>query len=68
MPSILYDVERWREYAKQMRALSRTISHPPIKQQTIAAAAGFDRIAYLASKLQSTSEQRPKRQRWGGAA
>jgi len=61
----LYDVELWREYAKQMRALSTRVTDPRIKQRALVAAEGFERIADLASKLRSTSE---RRRRWGSAA
>lgn len=61
----LYDVELWREYANQMRALSKRVTDPRIKQRALVAAAGFERIADLASKLRSTTE---RRRRWGSAA
>ena len=60
MQTTLYDVELWREYAMQMRALSQAMTDPQTKQHTLAAAAGFDRIAELASTLESKRERRPK--------
>ncbi len=65
MPPTLHDVELWLEYANQMRELSKKITDPRIRQRTLAAAAGFEHIADLASKLRSTSE---RRRRWGWAA
>ncbi len=65
MQTILYDVELWREYAKQMHSLSRRATDPRIRQRALAAAAGFERIAELASKMRTNSEQR---RRWGRAA
>jgi len=62
MSSTLYDIELWREYAQQMRALSQKASDPRVRQRALAAAAGFERIADLASKLQSSGE---RRRRWG---
>ena len=62
MSSTLYDIELWREYAQQMRALSRRMADPRARQHALAAAAGFERIADLASKLRSISE---RRRRWG---
>ncbi len=53
MQSTLYDVELWREYAAQMRALSGSINDPGTRQRTLEAAAGFDQIAQLAGKLGS---------------
>jgi hypothetical protein len=53
MQSTLYDVELWREYAAQMRTLSGSINDPKARQRTLEAAAGFDQIAQLASKLGS---------------
>ncbi len=65
MSSILYDVELWREYAKQMHALSRKVTDPRIRQRALAAAAGFEQIAELAAKMRSSAE---RRWRWGWAA
>jgi len=53
MPTKLYNVQLWREHAAQARELSRALSDPRTKQQISDIAAGFDRIAELASKLQS---------------
>jgi len=58
MSPTLYDVELWREYAKQMRALSQKMTDPRIRQHTLAAAIGFERIANLAGQLQAASERR----------
>jgi hypothetical protein len=65
MLTTLYDVELWHEYANQMRALSKRVIDPRIRQRALAAAAGFEHIAELASKLRSSSE---RRRRWGWAA
>jgi len=62
MSSTLYDIELWREYAEQMRALSQRVTDPRVERRALAAAAGFERIADLASKLRSSSESR---RRWG---
>ena len=51
MQPTLYDVDLWREYAAQMRALSGVMTDASAKQRTLEAAAGFDQIAQLASKL-----------------
>ncbi len=53
MPTKLYDVQLWREHAAKARALSRVLTDPRTKQQMSDIAAGFDRIAELASTLQS---------------
>jgi hypothetical protein len=53
MQSTLYDVELWREYAAQMRALSGSIKDEKTRRRTLEAAAGFEQIAQLASKLGS---------------
>lgn len=65
MSMILYDAELWHEYANQMRALSKKVTDPRMRQHVVDAAIGFDRIADLASKLRSTSE---RRRRWSWAA
>ena len=62
MSSTLYDIELWREYAEQMRALSQRATDPRVRRRALAAAAGFERIADLAGKLRSSSE---RRRRWG---
>ena len=62
MPGTLYDVELWSRHAAEARALSRTIADPQTRRQILNVAAGFDRIAQLASQLASASE-RPKRGR-----
>ena len=53
MPTKLYNVQLWREHAAKARALSRALTDPRTKHQMAAIADGFDRIAELASKLQS---------------
>ena len=63
MSPILYDVELWREYAKQMRVLSQKTTDPRISRHMLAAATGFERIADLAGQLQSASE-RQRRSVW----
>ena len=55
MPQTLYNVQLWRKHAAEARALSKALSDPKTKQQMSHIAAGFDRIADLASKLQSTN-------------
>ena len=65
MSLILYDVELWHEYASQMRALAKSMADPRMRQRMLAAAAGFERIAELAKKLQDAPE---KRRRWNWAA
>ncbi len=57
MQSTLYDVDLWREYASQLRALSGTMPDPQSKQRTLEAADGFENIAQLASKLESTGKR-----------
>jgi hypothetical protein len=57
MQSTLYDVDLWREYAAQLRALSGTIPDPRAKRQTLEAADGFEHIAQLAGALQSTGKR-----------
>lgn len=61
MPSILYDIELWREYANEMHALSQQMSDPRMRRHALAAAAGFERIADLAEKLQMEVERRRRR-------
>ena len=61
MPSILYDIELWREYANEMHALRQMATDPRIRQHALAAAAGFDRIAALAERLQMEAERRRRR-------
>jgi hypothetical protein len=51
MQSTLYDSDLWREYAAQMRALSGATPDPHVRQRTLDAAMGFERIAQLADKL-----------------
>jgi len=57
MASILCDVTLWLEHAKEMRALCEVVADPEEKQQMLAVAAGFDRIAELA-KEQAAVEER----------
>jgi hypothetical protein len=54
MNTTLYNVQLWRKHAAEARALSKALSDARTKQQMSDIAAGFDRIADLASKLQST--------------
>jgi hypothetical protein len=61
MLTTLYDAELWHEYANQMRALSKKVTDPRIRQHALVAAAGFERIADLANKLRLTCE---RRRRW----
>jgi len=53
MNTTLYNVQLWRKHAAEARALGKTLRDPRTKQQMADIAAGFDRIADLASKLQS---------------
>lgn len=53
MPQTLYNIQLWRKHAAEARTLSKAVSDPSTKQQMSDIAAGFDRIADLASKLQS---------------
>ena len=53
MPQTLYNIQLWRKHAAEARALSKALSDPRTKQQMSDIAAGFDRIAELASRLQS---------------
>jgi hypothetical protein len=55
MNTTLYNVQLWRKHAAEARALSKALRDPKTKQQMSDIAAGFDRIADLAGKLQSTS-------------
>ncbi len=55
MPQTLYNVQLWRKHAAEARALGKALSDPKTKQQMSDIAAGFDRIADLASKLQSVN-------------
>ena len=55
MVSPLFDVQLWLDHANEVRALSRAVADRRTKQQMLAVAAGFDRIANLASTLQSNS-------------
>ncbi len=74
MASVLYDVQLWLEHADKVRALSRMERDPRTRQQMLAVAAGFERIAGLASMLRSTSSvSRPADRSlvgriWGSAA
>lgn len=61
MPSILYDIELWREYAKEMFVLSQKTTDPRIRRHALAAAEGFERIADLAAKLQAADDRRRRR-------
>lgn len=65
MLTTLHDAELWREYANQMRALSKRVTDPRIRQHALVAAAGFERIADLATKLKLICE---RRRRWNWAA
>ena len=60
----LYDADLWHEYANQMRALSKRVTDPRVRQRALVAAAGFERIADLATKLRLTCE---RRRRWRAA-
>lgn len=55
MSTTLYNVQLWRDHAAKARALSKALNDPKTKRQMSDIAAGFDRIAELASMLQSTS-------------
>jgi hypothetical protein len=55
MNTTLYNVQLWRKHAAEARALSKALNDPKTKQQMSDIAAGFDRIADLASKLQSAA-------------
>ena len=55
MNTTLYNVQLWRKHAAEARALSKALRDPRAKQQMSDIAAGFDRIADLATKLQSAA-------------
>ena len=55
MNTTLYNVQLWRKHAAEARALSKALSDARTKQQMSDIAAGFDRIAGLASNLQSAA-------------
>ncbi len=57
MASVLCDVSLWLEHAKEVRALSGSISDPEEKEQMLVVAAGFDRIAELAREHASIAAQ-----------
>jgi hypothetical protein len=57
MASVLCDVTLWLEHAMEVRALSEVISDPEEKQQMLAVADGFDRIAQLAGEQAALKEQ-----------
>ncbi len=55
MQSTLCNAQLWLGHAEQVRSLSKAVSDPRTKQQMLHVAAGFDRIANLASQLNSKS-------------
>ena len=63
MPSTLYNAQLWLGHAQQVRALSKSIADPRTKQQMLAVAAGFDRIATLAAQLGTESRSDPHKDR-----
>ena len=63
MPSTLYNVQLWLDHAEEVRALSRAINDPQTKQLMMSVAAGFDRIAGLATNLRSKSNSNTQSRR-----
>jgi hypothetical protein len=50
VPSILYDVEHWRECADKARSLANKAANPETKQKLLDVAKGYDRIAQLSEE------------------
>jgi len=66
MPT-LYNVPLWLKHADEIRALSRLMTDRQTKQELLSIAAGFERIAVLATQLQSTSKlanEADRRSKW----
>ena len=51
MQSTLYNAQLWIGHAEKVRALSKAVTDPRTKQHMLNVAAGFDRIADLATQL-----------------
>ncbi len=65
MPDTLCNVRLWREHAAKLRGLSTLIADHQTRQRVMDIAAGFDRIADLAARLQFESAVPPPRAgRW----
>jgi ATP phosphoribosyltransferase regulatory subunit HisZ len=63
MQSTLYNAQLWLGHAEKVRALSKAVNDPRTKQQMLAVAAGFDRIADLAAQLRPANGRPPQNDR-----
>jgi len=63
MQSTLYNAQLWLGHAERVRTLSKLVADPRTRQQMLAIAAGFDRIANLAAQLRTAYGRKPQSDR-----